>query len=177
MEINGYETGDFANWIRWTADQSGNSGGPLVDMTGKVVGINTRRRRAEPELAVPSDTAREVADKILKSAGPDRRAASIAATSASISSRCRTSNRSNDIDVNKGVLVNGVEHVPRRKSRRQDADIMLESWHDDQRALPEELARCGRMIADLPIGTDVPLTSAAQRDGQAHGQDRKSKAR
>ena len=41
--IDEYETGEFSNWIQMdTPIAPGNSGGPLVDLNGKVVGINTR---------------------------------------------------------------------------------------------------------------------------------------
>ncbi len=91
MTIDEYETGQFSNWIQMdTPINPGNSGGPLVDLTGKVVGINTRGGGQNLNFAIPIDTAKEVISKILASATKDKRAASIAATWGSISSRSRT---------------------------------------------------------------------------------------
>src|SRR6266540_721958 len=74
MDINGYETGDFANWIQMdTPINPGNSGGPLVDMTGRVIGINTRGGGQNLNFAVPIDTAKEVVAKILATASADRK--------------------------------------------------------------------------------------------------------
>ena len=161
MEINGYETGDFANWIQMdTPINPGNSGGPLVDMTGKVVGINTRGGGQNLNFAVPSDTAREVADKILKSAGPDKKGR-VDRSDLGIDFKPMQDLESfYDIDVNKGVLVNGVEHgSPAEKAGVKTQDIMLEiNGIPINVRFPEELAPMRKMIADLPIGTDVPLT-------------------
>src|SRR5207248_10915351 len=61
MTIDEYETGEFSNWIQMdTPINPGYFGGPLVDMTGKVVGINTRWGGQNLTFAVPVDTAREV---------------------------------------------------------------------------------------------------------------------
>src|SRR6185503_15535023 len=74
LDIDGYETGDFANWIQMdTPINPGNSGGPLVDMTGKVVGINTRGGGQNLNFAIPVDTAREVVAAILKTATDDKK--------------------------------------------------------------------------------------------------------
>jgi serine protease Do len=58
--IDGYETGEFNNWIQMdTPIAPGNSGGPLVDMRGTVVGINTRGFRGQAlNFAIPVNTTR-----------------------------------------------------------------------------------------------------------------------
>src|SRR3712207_8641131 len=69
-----FRSGSFANWIQMdTPISPGNSGGPLVDMTGKVVGINTRGGGQNLNFAVPIDTAKEVVAKILASSGKDQK--------------------------------------------------------------------------------------------------------
>src|SRR5215212_5079832 len=74
LNIDGYETGEFSNWIQMdTPINPGNSGGPLVDMTGTVVGINTRGGGQNLNFAIPVDTAKEVIESILKSATDEKK--------------------------------------------------------------------------------------------------------
>ena len=72
--IDEYETGDFSNWIQMdTPIAPGNSGGPLVDLNGKVVGINTRGGGQNLNFAIPIDTAKPVIAAILKSATAEKK--------------------------------------------------------------------------------------------------------
>jgi serine protease Do len=167
MHIDGYETGDFANWIQMdTPINPGNSGGPLVDMRGLVVGINTRGGGQNLNFAVPGDTAREVADKILKSASADKKGR-VERSDLGIDFKPMQDLESfYDIDVNKGVLVNGVEHgSPAEKAGIKTQDILLDI---NGRAInvrfPEELAPMRKMIADLPIGSEVSLSVRRAKD-------------
>ena len=160
MKIDEYETGEFANWIQMdTPINPGNSGGPLVDMTGKVVGINTRGGGQNLNFAVPIDTAKEVVAKILASSGPDKKG------------RVERSDLGIDlkplqdletyfgIDINKGVLINSVDRgSPAEKAEVKTQDILLElNGKPTNVRFPEEVAAVRKMIADLPIGTDVTL--------------------
>jgi serine protease Do len=167
MEINGYETGDFANWIQMdTPINPGNSGGPLVDMKGKVVGINTRGGGQNLNFAVPADTAREVAAKILASAGPDKKGR-VERSDLGIDFKPMQDLESfYDIDVNKGVLVNGVEHgSPAEKAGVKTQDILVEiNGQAINVRFPEELAPMRKMIADLPVGSDVTLAVRRQKE-------------
>ena len=161
MDIDGYETGDFANWIQMdTPINPGNSGGPLVDLRGRVVGINTRGGGQNLNFAVPVDAAREVAAQILKSAGPDKKGR-VDRSDLGIDFKPMQDLESfYDIDVNKGVLVNSIEHgSPAEKAGVKTQDILLDiNAKPINVRFPEELAAMRKLIADLPIGSDVQLT-------------------
>jgi serine protease Do len=167
MEINGYETGFFANWIQMdTPINPGNSGGPLVDMKGKVVGINTRGGGQNLNFAVPADTAREVAEKILKSAAPEKKGR-VDRSDLGIDFKPMQDLESfYAIDVNRGVLVNSVERgSPAEKAGVHTQDILLEiNDHPINVRFPEELAPMRKMIADFPIGTDLALTVLREKE-------------
>jgi serine protease Do len=160
MKIDEHETGEFANWIQMdTPINPGNSGGPLVDMTGHVVGINTRGGGQNLNFAVPIDTAKEVVAKILASATPDKKG------------RVERSDLGIDlkpmqdletyfaIDINKGVLINSVDRgSPAEKADVKTQDILLElNGKPTNVRFPEEVAAARKMIADLPIGSEVTL--------------------
>ena len=109
--IGEYETGNFNNWIQMdTPINPGNSGGPLVDMTGKVVGINTRGGGQNLNFAIPINIAKEVAAKLMADSTPTRRGR-VARSDLGIQLKPLQGfdeDFSAD-DLNKGVLVNGVE--------------------------------------------------------------------
>ena len=61
------ENSEYSLWLQTDASISpGNSGGPLVDTDGRIVGINTLGRTSGGDLgfAVPADTIREVLDRM-----------------------------------------------------------------------------------------------------------------
>lgn len=161
MNINGYETGDFANWIQMdTPINPGNSGGPLVDMTGKVVGINTRGGGQNLNFAVPIDTAREVVAAILASAAPGKKGKVTRADLGIDLKPLQDLESFFEIDINKGVLVNNVQrNSPAQKAGVRTGDILLDVAGKPVNArFPEEIAPVRKMIADLPVGSAVALT-------------------
>jgi serine protease Do len=64
---SGERTGAFNTWIQTDASLNpGNSGGPLVNNRGEIIGINSRGAGGEGlGFAVPINVAREVADQII----------------------------------------------------------------------------------------------------------------
>ena len=137
----------------------GNSGGPLVDMTGKVVGINTRGGGQNLNFAIPIDTAKEVIAKILATA-KDGHKGHVDRSDLGIDLKPLQDLESfYDIDINRGVLVNDVEHgsaAEKAGVRTQDILLAVNGQPINVR-FPEEVAPAYKHIADLPIGSDVTL--------------------
>src|SRR5690606_14905577 len=66
---DGEKTGGYNTWIQTTAAINfGNSGGPLVDLGGKIVGINTRTIVGADGLgfSIPVDVVKEIYAEIIK---------------------------------------------------------------------------------------------------------------
>jgi serine protease Do len=137
----------------------GNSGGPLVDLTGKVIGINTRGGGQNLNFAIPIDTAKPVIDSILRTAGPDRKGRVDRSDLGIDFKPLQDLESYYDIDINKGVLVNSVDNSsPAQKAGVRSQDILLElNGQPTNVRFPEEIAAVRKMIADLPIGSDVDL--------------------
>jgi serine protease Do len=168
LDIDGYETGEFANWIQMdTPINPGNSGGPLVDMTGKVIGINTRGGGQNLNFAIPVDTAKEVIAQILKSATPTAKGHVDRSDLGLHFKPMQDLESFYGIDINRGVLVDGVDHgSPAEKAGIKPQDILLElNGQPLNVRFPEELAPARKMVADLAIGAEVELS--LQRGKQA----------
>jgi serine protease Do len=160
MKIDEYETGEFANWIQMdTPINPGNSGGPLVDMTGHVVGINTRGGGQNLNFAVPIDTAKQVVAAILKTATPEKKGRVDRADLGIDLKPLQDLESFYNIDINKGVLINNVErNSPAMKAGVKTQDILLEiNGQPVNVRFPEEVAPARAKIAMLPIGSDVSL--------------------
>lgn len=160
MNIDGYETGDFSNWIQMdTPINPGNSGGPLVDLTGKVVGINTRGGGQNLNFAVPIDTAREVVEKILATAKPDQLGRVDRSDIGLDFKPLQDLESFYKLDINRGVLVDNVERrSPGEKAGVKTQDILLEiNGQPTNCRFPEEMAAVKKLIATLPVGADVKL--------------------
>lgn len=161
QSIDEYETGNFSNWIQMdTPIAPGNSGGPLVDLTGKIVGINTRGMRGQSlNFAIPIDMAKRVSADILKTTTTERRGRVDRADLGIDLKPMQDLETYYDIDTNKGVLVNGVDrNSPAAKAGVQAQDILISlDGKPTNVRFPEEIAPLRQRIADLPIDADVKL--------------------
>jgi serine protease Do len=160
--IDEYETGEFSNWIQMdTPIAPGNSGGPLVDMRGKIVGINTRGIQGQAlNFAIPINTAKEVASEILRTVTNDKKGKVERADLGIDLKPLQELESFYDIEINKGVLINSVDHnSPAQKAGVKVQDILLEiNGKPVNVRFPEEVAPARKMISELPIGQDAELT-------------------
>ncbi len=154
------ETGDFSNWIQMdTPINPGNSGGPLVDLNGDIVGINTRGGGQNLNFAIPIDTAKPVIAAILASAGPNKKGKVERSDLGVDLKPLQDLETFYDIDINHGVLINSVDrNGAAAKAGLMSQDILLSvNGTGTNCRFPEEIAPVRKMIADLPIGSDVDL--------------------
>lgn len=161
LDIDGYETGRFANWVQMDAPIApGNSGGPLVDLNARVVGINTRGMGGNDlNFAIPIGTARKVKDAILASASDERKGRVTRADLGLGLKPLQDLEAFYNIDPNRGVLVDNVERGgPAARAGVKVQDILLEIGGEATNVrFPEELAAVRRRIADLSIDEAVKL--------------------
>ncbi len=161
QKIDEYETGNFSNWIQMdTPIAPGNSGGPLVDLNGKVVGINTRGIQGQSlNFAIPIDTAKPVVDEILRSAGTDKRGRVTRADIGIDLKPLQDLETYYDIDINKGVLVNSVDRgSPAAIAGVRPQDILLSVDGQPMNVrFPEEIAPARQRMAVLPIDKQVKV--------------------
>jgi serine protease Do len=160
LDIDGYETGDFANWIQMDAPiNPGNSGGPLVDLNGKVVGINTRGGAQNLNFSVPIDVAKQVVDQLLASAAKGNHGTVTRSDLGMDLRPLQDLEAFYNVDVNQGVLINSRDRFgPAEAAGIQSQDILLQmNGQPTNVRFPEELAPLKKRIADLPVGSDVTL--------------------
>jgi serine protease Do len=160
MMIDEFETGDFSNWIQMdTPINPGNSGGPLVDMSGQVIGINTRGGGQNLNFAIPIDTAKPVVNAILQTATPDRKGRVDRSDLGIDFKPLQDMESFYDVDINEGVLINSVDKdSPAEKAGAKSQDILLSlNGQPTNVRFPEEIVAVRRMIAQQPIGSDVDM--------------------
>ena len=161
QDIDGYETGLFANWIQMDAPIApGNSGGPLVDLNARVVGINTRGMTgSDLNFAIPIGTVRKVKDALLASASESEKGHVTRSDLGIDLKPLQDLEAFYNIDPNRGVLIDNVERGgPAANAGLRVQDILLEiNGEPTNVRFPEELAAVRRRIADLPLGEQVKL--------------------
>ena len=159
--IDEYETGEFSNWIQMdTPIAPGNSGGPLVDLNGKIVGINTRGIQGQAlNFAIPIDTAKPVISQILASATDTERGVVKRSDLGIDLKPMQDLETYYDIDINKGVLVNSVDRgSPAMKAGIKPQDILVSIGDQPTNVrFPEELAKVRLMIANLPLKQPIAV--------------------
>ncbi|MDP9174071.1 MAG: trypsin-like peptidase domain-containing protein [Planctomycetota bacterium] len=154
MDIDGYETGDFSNWIQMDVPiNPGNSGGPLVDMYGKIVGINTRGGGQNLNFAIPIDTAKPVIAAILATANEKQKGRLDRSDFGMELQPLHELEKFYGVDLNTGVLINSVDRIgPMAAAGGKAQDILLSvNGVATNVRFPEELAAVRQRLANLPI--------------------------
>jgi serine protease Do len=146
-------TGLFTTWIQHDAlINPGNSGGPLVNLTGQIVGVNTRGG-AGMAFATPSAMARAVAESLM-ARGEVLRSA--------IGASFR---HTQNTGIKSGVLVDSVETGgPAERAGLKTGDVVTAiDGKPVNTRFAEEVPPLLKSIADHPIGSEIAFDFT--RDG------------
>ena len=143
-------TGRYYAWIQHDAAIApGNSGGPLVDLNGRIVGVNTRGMIVGGDLAfaIPGPDVASVVKRLIAE-GKIQRVA--------LGFRLRSLKGTRYTE---GVLVNAIERRSQAdKAGLQAGDRIVSLNGDVVTALqPVDVPALQRRIAELPIGSQVVL--------------------
>lgn len=155
MELgSGQRTGLFTRWIQHDAMiHPGNSGGPLVNLKGEIIGVNELGGTGMG-FAIPSNLARAVTESLI-------------AHGEVIRSYFGVSLRSIEkTGLSHGVLVNSVaQDGPAFKAGIQAGDVILKiNGEPVTIRFPEEIPPLMKRLADLPVGDKVRISY--ERGGQ-----------
>ncbi len=143
-------TGRYYAWIQHDASIApGNSGGPLVDLNGRIVGVNTRGMIVGGDLAfaIPGAEAGRIVSTLIAKGRVDR---------VSLGFRIRSLKGT---PFTEGVLVNSVERgSPPEKAGLRAGDRIVSLNGQQITALqPVDVPRVQQAIAELPIDSKVAL--------------------
>lgn len=138
----------YTRWIQHDAlILPGNSGGPLVNLRGQVVGVNTRGG-AGLGFANPSNFARDIAMELI-----DKNEVTRSTIGVAFKSIRRTG-------LTEGVLLNSVDaDGPAARAGLEAGDVVLTMNGKPVMArFPEEIPLVLRTIAQQPVGTSIGFT-------------------
>ena len=148
MTLEGEDVGSIVRWIGHDAAiYGGNSGGPLVNMAGEIVGVNEISLGLAG--AIPSDLAQEVATALMRD-GRVRRAWIGLDVQPLLKSSA----------VQRGALVGGtVEGSPAAAAGFATGDVLVKlDGRDVNVRFAEELPLFNQLVMRLPLGKSVTAT-------------------
>ncbi|MFO7973669.1 MAG: PDZ domain-containing protein [Candidatus Hydrogenedentota bacterium] len=155
LDQDGEDVGSFVVWLGHDAQiYGGNSGGPLVNLEGEIIGINEIRLGGLGG-AIPSDLARQVTSVLLEKDEVAR-----AWLGFDIQPRFKHS------PMDRGALIaNVMKDTPAAEAGLKAGDYLLRlAGKDIDVEFDEEVPLFNRFVAELPIGESVEAT--IQRDGK-----------
>jgi serine protease Do len=154
LTIEGERVGSIVLWIGHDAQiYPGNSGGPLVNLAGEVVGINEIRIGLGG--AIPSNIARDVASELIEQGKVTR-----SSTGLEIQPMLKSS------EDKKGALVAGtMDGSPAEKAGFESGDILLSfAGQEIDVRYPEQFPRFMQLASAIPVGSEID--AIVLRDGQ-----------
>jgi len=154
---SGERTGIYNNWIQTDAAiNPGSSGGPLVDLGGKVIGINSRATLFANNIgfAIPVNIVKEVTERILTEGKVVR---------SWIGVRCQALQ---DLEGwfgtarNEGVLIASIDpRSPAEDAGLQAGDIIMDiNGVPVSARFEEQLPSFYKLVADYPIGDVIKMS-------------------
>lgn len=143
-------TGRYYAWIQHDASIApGNSGGPLVDLKGRIVGVNTRGMIVGGDLAfaIPGSEAGRIVNTLIAKGRVDR---------VSLGVRLRSLKGT---PYTEGVLVNSIERgsAPEKAGMHAGDRILSLNGTPITALQPVDVPQVQQAIAELPIGSKVTL--------------------
>jgi|LSQX01.1.fsa_nt_gb serine protease Do len=146
-------TAPYNNWIQTDAAiNKGNSGGPLVNLKGEVIGINTLAMLGAENVgfAIPADSAREIVDAIIAHGRVQR---------SSLGLSFQEMHAKTDDKTVKGVVIADVSPLsPAAESGVKAGDVLVSINDKKVNAYyEEELPAVRKQIADLPVNEKAVL--------------------
>jgi serine protease Do len=154
LKLDGEDVGSIVRWIGHDAAIfGGNSGGPLVNMQGEIVGVNEISMGLAG--AIPADLAQEVANALIQEGRVRRGWIGLEVQPLLKSSTAK-----------KGALIGGtIEGSPAAKAGFASGDILLElDGRDVAVRFAEEVPPFNQFVMRLPPGK--PVDAVVLRDGQ-----------
>jgi len=147
VTLDGEDVGSLVRWIGHDAQIfPGNSGGPLVDLQGRIIGIN------EISLglggAIPSNMAKQIADELIA-----KRKVTRSWLGVEIQPLLKSSG------LQKGVLVGGViDGSPAAKAGVLPGDVLLRiDGAEIVARYPEQIPIVNQTVSALPVGKEVEV--------------------
>jgi len=161
---SGEKTGFFNTWIQTDAAiNPGNSGGPLVDLSGEVVGINSRAFMMANNLgfSIPSNVVKDIVQQIVHKGHVERSWIGVDVQPLQELEDVFAANRGGQ-----GVLVSDVEsESPAAAADIRAGDLIVRVNGTPVSArFYEEIPAFYKLVADLPVGSQVDIEF--QRDGK-----------
>ena len=147
MTLEGEDVGSLVRWIGHDAPIfGGNSGGPLINLRGEIVGVNEISMGLAG--AIPADLAREVAFAIVKDGRVKRSWIGL-----DVQPLLKSSSQAS------GALVGGtIDGSPAAKAGFEPGDIVLKvAGQDVSLKFAEELPLFNQRIMRLPLGKPVEI--------------------
>ncbi len=154
VTLEGEDVGSIISWIAHDADiYGGNSGGPLVNLAGEIVGINELRMGLSA--AIPANVAKQVAAQLIQCGEVNRSWLGL-----------EVQPRLESQAAQRGVLVSGtIPGSPAERAGLRPRDMLIRlAGREVNVQFREELAAFNRLVCDLPVGEQVE--AVVLRDGK-----------
>jgi serine protease Do len=152
--LDGEDVGSLVRWLGHDADiYPGNSGGPLVNLKGQVIGINEISFGLSG--AIPGNLAQSVARQLIRNGKVSRSWLGV-----EIQPLLKQDKE------NRGVLISNVlDDSPAARAGIHSGDILVKiAGQNVLVRYAEEIPLLNQMVANLPVGREIEVV--VERDGQ-----------
>jgi len=159
LNEDGENVGALVKWIGHDAAIfGGNSGGPLVNLRGEIIGVNELRMGLAG--AIPSNLIKSVVDQLIAQGKMTR-----AWIGVTVQPRFKHVKSVDKSSMDRGVLVGGViAGSPAEAAGLRAGDLILRvNGQETNARFAEEIPDFNRLVADLPIGKEAE--AVISRDG------------